>query len=215
MHSAEMRWFFPGRVPEDVRTWFERGRAVPVEPARTDRYLAFPECDSVGVKIREGRLEIKANVAGPTLRAVNRHVEGWSDSWLKWSAGSGDPPFPLAPALEHLMRHGTWIPVVKERRLRRWSAEGDALVEIVPGGPAAWPASGCLVELTGLRAGDDGDPWFTLGFEAFGERDAVEGILSEALHAFFADHGAPPGLPLTEEESDSYPAWLDSLAGGE
>ena len=59
--TTEIRWFFAGDVPAAVGAWF--GRAVPAaEPpaARRDYYLQQAERrDDLGVKLREGRVEVK------------------------------------------------------------------------------------------------------------------------------------------------------------
>jgi hypothetical protein len=81
--SAEIRWFWPGHAQWEVLlAWFTRqgrlplvaetrqnvsqpdvGRLVKQERPHTDDYRLLPNCQTVGVKQREGRLEVKALVA--------------------------------------------------------------------------------------------------------------------------------------------------------
>ena len=58
--TAEIRWFLRGTLPAEVSRWFEGvcGNATRYPP-RVDLYLALPETDTVGVKLREGLLEVK------------------------------------------------------------------------------------------------------------------------------------------------------------
>jgi hypothetical protein len=83
LHSVEVRWFWPGHAQWEVLlAWFTRkgrlplvaetrqnvsqpdvGRLVKQERPHTDDYLLLPNCETVGVKQRQGRLEVKALVA--------------------------------------------------------------------------------------------------------------------------------------------------------
>jgi hypothetical protein len=81
--SDEIRWFWPVHDQSEVLlAWFTRQGRLPLvaetrqyvsqpdagpfakqERPRTDEYLLLPNCQTVGVKQREGRLEVKALVA--------------------------------------------------------------------------------------------------------------------------------------------------------
>ena len=52
-HSAEIRWFIEGDVPDEVRDWFlQSGLAIDEEP-RVDEYLVLPGSTATGVKFRQ------------------------------------------------------------------------------------------------------------------------------------------------------------------
>ena len=57
---------------------------VKLERERNDDYLLLPGCDTVGVKQRQGKLEVKALVAGPSPFSLGA-VVGRLDQWVKWS----------------------------------------------------------------------------------------------------------------------------------
>ncbi len=61
--SSEARWFISGSLPDEVLRWFKAGQALDSEGVQVQEYLVFPDCQSVGVKLREGRFEIKAILA--------------------------------------------------------------------------------------------------------------------------------------------------------
>jgi hypothetical protein len=63
--------------------------------------------------------------------------------------------------------------------------------------------SGCDAELTLLR-GPDGTPWWTVGFEAFGDLEQVEADLVATV-ATVASRSPPP---LEAGEATGYPGWL-------
>ena len=204
--SAEIRWFLPGDGPRDaLLRWFgaEPDQDAPTlvtrEKARTDSYLLLPNCDSSGVKQREGKLEVKARVAGPFPIARPEAV-GRVDRWVKWSFA---PSEGIAPALEtELSTSGPWREVEKVRYLRRLSFDSGRAVAVAPD---ERPDSGCTIELTELTV--ERQAWLTVGFEAFGPPARLLALLDEALGAFFAERGAPP-LPLEGRDSMSYPTWI-------
>jgi hypothetical protein len=57
----EVRWFLTGPVSSQARTWFDGlpGENVKQSYPRQDIYLVIPNRDDLGLKVREGRLEIK------------------------------------------------------------------------------------------------------------------------------------------------------------
>ncbi|TFG71830.1 MAG: hypothetical protein E4H27_03810, partial [Anaerolineales bacterium] len=59
--SIETRWFFQGTVQPEVVRWFTTPLAL-AQPPRIDTYLYSPGTHDLGVKLREGRIEIKQRV---------------------------------------------------------------------------------------------------------------------------------------------------------
>ena len=52
-------------MPLEILSWFSAGHVPDSEPVQVQEYLLFPDCESVGVKLREQRFEIKAK-SGPS-----------------------------------------------------------------------------------------------------------------------------------------------------
>lgn len=223
-HSAEIRWFLPEQGRWDAMLqWFLRNGELALlaetepyvrqadaapfvkqELPRTDEYLLLPNCETVGVKQRQGRLEVKALAAGPRPFAQDG-VAGRVDEWVKWSL---KPAASIASALEaELHQSGVWCAVEKRRSTQKYAAVAGG---VAPVSPDAWPDAGCNIELTLAGVGHEKESWLTFGFEAFGSADQVGGLLAEAVAHFFAAHGLPP-LALSEDSSLSYPAWLARL----
>ena len=66
MHTLvfrEMRWFLTGPVSSEAWTWFDGlpGKNVKRAYPRQDIYLVIPDREDLGLKVREGRLEIKTD----------------------------------------------------------------------------------------------------------------------------------------------------------
>jgi hypothetical protein len=200
--TAEVRWFFKGPVPRGVEAWFQRRMGSSErEPPRVDRYLRLPDSESLNVKLREGRIEIKQRVGQASVVRFHEHVTGRVEIWHKWS-------FELARSDVHASHTvypaSSWIAVRKERWLRTYQVEGNKDY----GGQSAAepPAQGCELELTTVRVA--GQTWWTLAFEAFGEESPLEEILlSVARHIFDIDE--PPLLPVGQ--SRGYAAWLVAI----
>ena len=58
--SVEARWFMRGAVPVEALDWIKRWDLPPTTPdEREDHYLRLPETAAIGVKLREGRCEVK------------------------------------------------------------------------------------------------------------------------------------------------------------
>jgi hypothetical protein len=219
--SAELRWFL--RKQEDqwdqIVKWFrlqdklllrKEGCYDPktvTEPfvkheiERADEYLLFPDCDTVGVKQRQGKLEVKALVVGPRPFSLPRvGVAGHMDQWIKWSFASQ-----LQKQLEvELAQAGPWRKVVKDRYLQKYSFDTGCIVAVPPDNR---PDTGCNIELTKISVKAKVWDWFTFGFEAYGPSGRINSILDEAVEHFFSSYGHAP-VQLDRRDSISYPAWL-------
>jgi hypothetical protein len=205
-HSAEARWFYRGSLGAGVLEWFQDGHALAPE-RRPDDYLRITNCETVGVKARDGKtFEIKAQVSAPKLFDLG-HIGGRADEWVKCSFD--DPG--LAGAVAAMTRTGEWITISKTRYLRKFSADSGSLTE-VPADRKPLPIAGCNLELT-IVVPPNGVEWVSLAFEAFGPSLLTTTILNDALTKILVSGNLPPGLPLTAGRSFNYPVWLATLAG--
>jgi hypothetical protein len=205
VHSAEIRWFLPGPLPEPVRHWFTAGQRFAPAPKRWDDYLLFPGCDTVGTKLREGTLEVKAMTAASRPLSVTPAINGRTDQWVKWSFASQG----LGALDAELHASGPWVRVGKVRYVRTFGADAGTLVEVKT---QERPVRGCHVELTGIDVPTEPSAWYSLGFEAFGPPATTAQTLDETLRYFFHIHGGVPGVRLHGRTSMNYPAWLATVA---
>ncbi len=198
-HTAEVRWFYPGDLPTDILAWFTTGQIITAEE-RTDHYLIFPGCETIGVKIRTGQFEIKALKGGSEVVQFADTVTGRSDCWVKWSHSQPDIDW-----LQTLDRtQNRWIDVTKVRRQRRYAIEQGQVREVDL--DTAIPEGGAI-ELTHIRAG--GGAWWTLALEAYGEPNRMRATLQYIAETFFARY--PPPYRFDTTRSCSYPVWLAGL----
>lgn len=193
--SIETRWFFQGTAPPEVVQWFSTALAM-VQTPRVDTYLHTPGTPDLGIKLREGRIEIKQRVKQLGSHTFHPHVTGVAESWNKWGfpINSVDTAVGMEPT--------AWIPVVKERTLRQYQIISAGRIRAIP----AWlfPLQRSSIELTNILLNDT--PWWSLGFEAIGtDIDLFTPLQTTAALAFKAS-GFPP---LSAEHSYSYPKWID------
>lgn len=181
---------------------------VKKEKDRSDKVLLLiPNSDTASVKQRQGKLEVKALVAGPRPFSQGA-VVGRVDQWVKWSFEPSkeklESGLKLGEQLEsELDQSGPWRRVDKTRYVQKYSFNSG----LVAVSPDKWPNTGCNIELTRITVKANVGSWLTFGFETFGSAEEVAAFLDEAIRHFFTVHGQPP-VRLDGHNSLSYPAWL-------
>jgi hypothetical protein len=199
--TAEVRWFYRGPLPTAVRAWFEaRASRMAYQAPRRDHYLGVGG-DLLGVKLREGRLEIKLRPQPGEFLRLHPQVTGVLELWQKWSFSLAEPSvMPLGIATVD----SSWLAVDKNRGLARYRVAHTA--EPVAVAAEVYPVQGCEVELVELHA--SGQAWWSLCFEAFGQgRGLADALLATARH--FLGEAPPPHMEA--ENSYGYPRWLALL----
>ena len=219
-HTGEIRWFFKGSLPDEIREWFESKGQGKQEPSRTDYYLLLPYCDTTSVKLSEGNLEVKASTRRPEAVTYTNEVSGYRDAWVKWSSKADD----IDALTEMLGATGdAWATIRKSRYLRKYSLDGVSPVEV--NAATARPESACQVEISSLSVltgkldfpvSDThwaaASPWWSIALEASAPGAAgvdVTSPLNDAADHFFRNK---PPHRLSASSSMSYPAWLLKIA---
>ncbi|MEL6770348.1 MAG: hypothetical protein AAFP18_04715 [Bacteroidota bacterium] len=205
--TAEVRWIWPGPIPDDVQAWFDGlGDQPPIEKHRTDRYLVPTAPGGLNVKRRKGRLEIKrcAGIYGVEDLAVN--VRGAVDIWTKWRFPLDDPD--QRPDTDE------WWDIEKHRLTRVFVLDRNTLREATSENA---PDEGCDLELTRLVV--QGKEYCSICFEGF-DNDATSKADTQPLVnmlrlaiAFTMRHGPP--RPLLADCSVSYADWLRTAVYGD
>jgi hypothetical protein len=197
--TLEARWFYPGTVPEQVREWFTRSDPAPSrQPARVDYYLRLQSSHALGIKLRQGSIEIKHRSHQYGSATFHRHVTGVIEHWRKWS-------LPLAATGEGLdellVPRSSWVAVSKERMLRSY---GYNLAGQIVATAELYAERGCHLELTNVQVGDS--VWWTLAFEAYGDESSLRSVLAPTIVYILEREGAP--CPLDGRDSFGYARWL-------
>jgi hypothetical protein len=196
--TVEARWFMVGRVPEEAQWWFERSGPVTNAQPRTDSYLRLPGVTSIGIKLREGRFEVKRREIDFGLALLGSRVTGRLGLWRKWS-------FTVSVTDPTEVPDDGWINIAKERRLRKYAI--DDVTGLTAVDPDSFPERGCSVELTEMNVRDV--EWWSVGFEAFGPDEARLRSTLELVATTCLDSQDHPALHA--ENSFDYPEWLADL----
>jgi hypothetical protein len=210
--SIETRWFFegaPGRYP-GLRRWFETstpfpraaGVAAPEWRERAggepDVYLLVPGGTDMGIKWREGTLQIKGRVEDLGARRFDTRHQGRVQRWIKWT-------YPEVPAACRALfadsaRHGlATASVYKMRALRLISLDGAEPREVATGNVLD---RGVGFEMTELEL--DGERYCSVAFEAFPDDVLTAAGFDELVAGFL--RGLTDALDL--DASMAYPDWL-------
>jgi hypothetical protein len=126
--TTEVRWFQKSTTWPNVEAWFKKGPMdATIEPFRLDYYLSMPLEEELGIKVRDGKLEIKRWVHDDGVHSFSDRVSGHMSTWRKWS-------FPLVNSEELLeSTKEPWIKIGKDRRVRKFRAvETTRLKKLIP-----------------------------------------------------------------------------------
>src|SRR5687768_6962069 len=151
--SVEVRWFRRGPIPDELLAWLKSGEGeVRLEETREDAYLFLPDEAAIGVKLRQGLIEVKRREAELGLTSWGT-LAGRTARWRKWSVAVTE----TAADPHRVLVDSHWVHVKKDRYLRKSSAElagattrDQPSVRVVPVPPQARPQDGCTVEVARL-----------------------------------------------------------------
>src|SRR5439155_585332 len=148
--TAEVRWFFEGQVPDEIEQWFCRSNLALKAAPREDHYLLFPAVLGLGLKMREGRLEVKSLIKTLGVRSFTADVAGNVQVWEKEADGE-----PAATSIQD-----------ERFQRRRFLGSAFLLIPRMAGeadqeGMNAQPTVACVP--SALTAGRAGYPWARSG----------------------------------------------------
>ena len=199
--TYELRWFSPGTIPENIESWFKQNcliNPMQLPEERTDVYLYSPKCDFLGIKLRQGRLEVKWRKAELGAVGFGDFVEGKAEKWSKWLC-CDDTEQTFQP--NFVMGNSSWVNVQKVRHSQLY----QVLPEFPPQPVCADEhiENGCTVELTHLII--QGNAWWSLAFEASGEDACLMENLQTTASWVFDTYRE---LKLEAINSYAFPSWL-------
>lgn len=196
--TTEVRWFYQGKVPAQVHRWFHDQPLAPTPlETREDLYLCLPDTVTLGVKLRQGAIELKKRVDDRGMQSLSAQVVGHVETWIKWSFAIDEQQ---SGNLEQVP-DGEWVTVQKSRQQRLYHVDAAQTIRAIAS--SVQVEQGCYLELAEISIHDQ--PWFSLGFEAFGQPDRTVRNLALVSHYLTTSPNFPP---FQAENSLSYPAWL-------
>jgi hypothetical protein len=158
-NSKEIRWFTRIKNKNLIEWFTYQEQSFEKITARTDYYMRLPAQRALGIKWREGRMEIKQRTSDPAEGRINGRARGYFEEWVKWSFGLDEANGEYVKELSS----PSWLPVKKER-LSMVATQDDGKTILVT--PDVTVTAGCQIEFTRLSL--DGRQWYTFGLEWFG-----------------------------------------------
>ena len=180
MESWEVRWFGRGAIPLTLQQWAEEN-SLTTQPVRTDYYLIHNAIGTMGIKWREGNIQIKELLEKTSDLNPREHYIKWS-----FNLKEGDQ-------LENIRAQNEWIAVTKKRDLIKWQVIKGKLTEIETASEAP---NGVELEISGILCREE--LWWTLALEATGNKEDLESVLDQI------------NIPVNNEsECLGYAEWLE------
>jgi hypothetical protein len=196
LQTLETRWFFPGSIPTEMKSWFSTLGTPLVQPPRTDLYL-LGAGEALGIKLREGQIEVKKRISQYGETRFTPQICGVVEGWIKWSFMAAQNP------VNELLEDGQWLAIQKARQIHYYHLNDNGKIEHSQ--PREFPACGGGLELTSLHRA--GQACWTVGVEVFGPAQTLQAFLANIIqHAQLTS----AKISLVCEHSYSYPFWLQT-----
>ncbi len=195
--TTELRWFFDGPLPAEVRSWF-MPNGVGLLQHRCDTYVSGGRCD-MGVKQRFRRtleLKIRNGLAEPAWIADDVH--GNIETWRRWSP---------ADRLLSLADDTIWVDIEKTIVKRRFGTDGQP--RLLSESTRTMSGAGCDAEIAALSV--NGREAWTLAFASFGHPDTHRNSLRTAWRSLNMRQAPATRLQLGLGNSFGYPEWISKV----
>ena len=206
--SHEVRWFLEGSIDEhsELRRWIQDGAPSPKWQGRLggkpDVYVVVPEASNMGIKWREGQLQIKGLECALGTQIFSNGYSGKVERWMKWSYAGDSIARDFGAWFSRSDSGPRIVEVFKTRCLRkvRINPFNGELNEVHPDQPID---RGGILEVTDLRAGSKA--FSSVAFEAFPNDSAMHENFTKLVNEYLKTLKA---VSLKASNSLSYPAWL-------
>ncbi|MCI0619332.1 hypothetical protein L0244_40705 [bacterium] len=216
--SHEVRWFFEGELSHEhpLRFWFKTAAPLQKNPNlsepewkgrlgdKPDVYLVVPGSDDIGIKWREGELQIKGRVSWHGIQIFGERHQGNVERWVKWSYKELPKSY-MNLFMEDKESEIITVSVKKTRTQRKICLDRPE-EEPIEVSTSEFVTRGLNIELTDLEV--LGKPFFSLAFEAFPDDSGIYADFAKVVQAFLQSLK----VPLSANESLSYPGWLTAVA---
>jgi hypothetical protein len=205
--SQEVRWFIEGSIDRHpvLKRWIESG-PYPFKwtgrlGGKPDAYLVIPGAANMGLKWREGQFQIKGLESSLGTQIFRGGHVGKVERWLKWSYTGSE----IEQIFSDWFKNPQVIEVFKTRCLRKFRLNPFAH-EPIEMGPSDSMDRGASLEVTDLRVKEK--DYCSVAIEAFPNDSAMHEDFTALVNYLFENF---KGVELTESNSLSYPAWLQTL----
>jgi len=197
--TTEVRWFNKGSIPPAMMNWFTKIHPqVWIEAEHTDFYYSLPNDDTIGIKLRENRIEIKKQQVVEKSVRLTPLARGAIETWEKWGVALHSAEINF----NEIAGDPIWVGIRKQRNLQRYR-----LTESLAPIPIAYHRrvpQGFTLELSRIRVKQE--LWWTIAFEFYG----IANIPITEIQYFIKEIvSSLPNLQLEPHSSFGYPQFLN------
>lgn len=199
LESTEIRWFFEGTLPLEIKKFFEKNNSRNSIEKRIDYYLLVKDIDHVGIKMRNSRLEIKWRRNIFQFNFPYSDLEGNIEGWTRWE-WNDKASFIEIESIFEKTKSNPWIKVIKKRMQRKFKIYEDKIITTSPGELH----SDFAMEITELIA--NRQVWWSLALDSFTGKDIQ--YFNQIIKSQLTDNIK---ISLRKEWSFGYPHWLGQV----
>lgn len=199
LESTEIRWFFEGTLPHEIKENFKNNESKNSIENRIDYYLVLKDTDYVGIKLRNSRLEIKWRRKIFQFNFPESEIEGKIENWTRWE-WNDKASFLEIESIFKNNESNPWVKVNKKRMQRKFDIYEGKIETISPGELHADFA----MEITELIA--NSQTWWSFSLDSLTGKDIL--YFSEIIENQIPDHSQ---MNLKKEWSYGYPQWLGQV----
>jgi hypothetical protein len=198
LKSTEIRWFFEGNMPFNIIKILEE-TSLDISENRTDRYLLVHGCGSIGIKIRNSRLEIEQRRDVQPYNISKLNISGNIERWERWEWNDKTACIEIG-RLADRDDLNPWIKVDKKRWQKKFNIRDSDLIPV----PLQELQADFTMEVTKLKL--NRKSWWTIGFASFTQRDLsfFDQLIETCPILQFK-------IDLKKEWSFGYPHWLSQV----
>jgi hypothetical protein len=200
LESIEIRWFYKGQIPNKLYQLFSNSNLQTKPELRTDYYLLIENCDSLGIKLRNSRLEIKWLKKREHFDFSKKNIEGNQERWIRWEWNDTNSFNEILRFIQ-VNKDNPWVKIDKKRIQKKFSIFDNSLVEI----PLENAHFDFSIELTQLKVYEH--LWWSIGCDTFQNKNDVRFFIQ--LIEQYTDEQFRKSLK--SDSSYGYPKWISKI----
>jgi hypothetical protein len=201
IHTCEIRWFNNGNLPEEI---VHHLKQLPGKfeghPERTDVYFLLKGAPDLGIKLREGRVELKKRTSVHDDYDFSG-ISGQVESWRKWSIQATGELNPFHPMFQN-PKH--WVNIRKTRSLVKFGITNNEMLVLPP--EDRYPENGITLEASVLEMKKV--TWWTVGLECYGAPENVHTYLLNFAPKILKNLAVKG---FSRSNSFGYPEWISQF----
>jgi hypothetical protein len=209
--SLELRWFFQGKIPDEIKRWFNKGSfdnekfILEKEETFQDIYLFNPEVNYSSVKFRNENFGIKwrKNTYPIAIRINKTKIAGIAEEWKLWELKDDKISEEIQLYMDRNDKH-PWIKINKNRQRYHFKISDTTKEHLEP--ETGRPNADFSMELTNVILEKNQDiSWWTIGIDLFDKSNSNIINKNNSSNYMNNDHGKKILEKISRMLLENYP----------